>query len=380
MKKKVLFIIPGLGFGGGEKTLLLLLRHIDRDMFEPSVAVFHSLNDFKDEMPGDVRITSLERRSEHDNIGLMLRMSRLIKKTSPHVICTMNYRTNYLSFMARGFSRVKAPLVFIEASNLSLDIREGRFERVKKFLVRNIYHRVSSVVSVSRGVKDDLVENWGLPPEKAEVIYSPVETDEVKTLAKEDAGHPWFSTHPVLVACGRLVPQKNHKLLIKAFKGVADAFPEARLMIIGNGELLPMLTGLAMDLGILEKVAFMGFQRNPYKFIARSRALVMSSLWEGFPLTLIDAMAVGAPVISTRCPSGPEELITDGVNGILVPVDDEKGLSMAMLKVLRDRGLRERLSIKGVERATDFDVRKVTAEYERLFERAYALYHAAGTV
>ena len=114
----------------------------------------------------------------------------------------------------------------------------------------------------------------------------------------------------------------------------------------------------------------MGFQGNPYKYIAKATFLVLSSLWESFSIVIIEAMACGVPVISTRCPNGPEEIITAGVNGLLGPAGDVDALAGAMLRLLKDKPLSRRLAEAGRKRAEDFRIEKMVAEYERVFKEA----------
>ncbi|GAH75207.1 unnamed protein product [marine sediment metagenome] len=144
-------------------------------------------------------------------------------------------------------------------------------------------------------------------------------------------------------------------------------FP-CRLVILGEGDEEQALNKLAADLDISNDVAFLGFQNNPFSFIAHSNIFALSSHWEGFGNVIIEAMACSVPVISTNCPYGPNEIITDGVNGLLVPVGDTHAMAEAIAKLLKDEPLRERLAEEGKKRAEDFKVEKMVAEYEKVFE------------
>jgi glycosyltransferase involved in cell wall biosynthesis len=139
------------------------------------------------------------------------------------------------------------------------------------------------------------------------------------------------------------------------------------LIILGRGDKKEELKNLARNLNIDEYVTFLGFQSNPYGLVARSNLFVLSSLWEGFPNALIEAMACRIPVISTDCSSGPKEIITSGVNGLLVPVGDVDILADAILKVLTDKELSNKIAKNGRKRVMDFEAKKVVREYEKLF-------------
>jgi len=197
------------------------------------------------------------------------------------------------------------------------------------------------------------------------VIQNPADGAYISEMAGEEVEHLWLNSRdmPVIIAAGRLVAQKNYPLMLRAFARVNTGFP-CRLIVLGKGRERESLEGLVSRLGLKDMVDFLGFQKNPFKYMARSDIFVLSSLTEGFSSVILEAMTCGIPVISTQCPSGPDELITDGVNGLLVPVDDEKALSEAMLRLLNDRDFAAGLALAGQERSRDFKVEEVISEYE----------------
>jgi len=129
------------------------------------------------------------------------------------------------------------------------------------------------------------------------------------------------------------------------------------------------LENLSQELKIADKIDLQGFQRNPYKFIAKASVFALPSSLEGLPTVLVEAMACGTPVVSTDCPSGPREIITKpGYNGLLVQTGEPKALAKAIFQVLDNKNLAMRLRKGGLERAKYFDVNKITEEYEGLFK------------
>ncbi|MCA1995460.1 MAG: glycosyltransferase, partial [Coleofasciculus sp. S288] len=191
------------------------------------------------------------------------------------------------------------------------------------------------IVAVSQGVATDLARTASLPLERIQVIYNPVVTPELLTRAKEPLDHPWFNPGepPVILGVGRLVEQKDFSTLIRAFNQVRQIQP-ARLMILGSGREKSRLKALVQELGLEDDVAMPGFVQNPYAYMARSAVFVLSSAWEGFGNVIVEAMAVGTPVVSTDCQSGPAEILDDGKYGSLVPVGDSKAIAEAILSVL----------------------------------------------
>ncbi len=237
-----------------------------------------------------------------------------------------------------------------------------------KILIKLLYPKADKVVTVSEGVKKDLVVDFRVPEQNVEVIYNPLEIEKNQQLAQEKVTeHPWFTDNiPIIINAGRLSGEKGQKYLLEAFKIVRQQV-NCRLVILGQGGKEQELKELVVDLGLVNDVAFLGFQKNPFKFIAKANVFVLSSLWEGFPVVLLEAMACGIPVISTDCPSGPNEIIQDRVNGILVPLKDAKRLAEAILTVLQDKALEMSIAeeaLKGIEK---YSVSRIAKEYAELF-------------
>ena len=154
-------------------------------------------------------------------------------------------------------------------------------------------------------------------------------------LGQEPVDHPWFlqGAKPVIVAVGRLEEQKDFATLLRAFAQVR-AQRDVRLAILGEGSQRAALLEQMQAAGIEEHVWMPGFIANPYPYLKRASSFALSSAWEGFAIVLVEAMALGVPVISTRCPSGPEEILQGGERGALVAVGDDKALALGLLKIL----------------------------------------------
>lgn len=377
-RKRILFLIPTLGGGGAERVVTLLLEHLDRGRFELFLVLFHERCDYA--LPRDVPISCLRKKSRYDLPKLIWRLAQIYEKKKPDVVLSfMNY-ANLISAVARKLSLSKPRLLFSEQIHVSTDFKHEPFSSLKAWALRRLYPQSDGVICVSRGVADDLVTEFRVPHEKIKVIFNPVDIEHVLTLAKEDVHHPWFvqKQSPIIIAMGRLTAQKGYPYLLKAFAQVISTF-RCRLVILGEGQEREALNMLARELGVETEVAFLGFQQNPFKYLALADVFVLSSLWEGFALAIMEAMACGVPVISTRCPSGPDEIITHGVNGLLVPVADDTGLAEAMLHVLKDKELAAKLGQAGRERAEDFAVPKIVKQYEMLFQTSESSRDIAGS-
>jgi glycosyltransferase involved in cell wall biosynthesis len=197
------------------------------------------------------------------------------------------------------------------------------------------YPWADGIIAVSQGVADDLGQITRLSSDRIQVIYNPIVLPELFTLAQEPVEHPWFKPGepPVILGVGRLHPQKDFPTLIRAFAEVRKV-QQARLMILGDGPERQALTTLVSELGLIEDVAFPGFVQNPYAYMSKAAVFVLSSAWEGLGNVLVEAMAIGTPVVSTNCESGPGEILDGGKYGRLVPVGDSRAIAQAITSVL----------------------------------------------
>jgi glycosyltransferase involved in cell wall biosynthesis len=229
---------------------------------------------------------------------------------------------------------------------------------------------VDAVVAVSNGVADDINRRTGFPRKRINTVYNPSVTPHLVGKSKEKLNHPWFAPGqpPVILGAGRLGRAKDFPNLIQAFAKVRQQRP-VRLMILGEAKhprktskRRTQLTALAESLGVSEDLALPGFAQNPYKYMANAGVFVLSSLYEGLPNVLIEALACGCPVVSTDCPSGPLEILDNGKYGALVPMADATALADAIVSVLKRPPSAELLR----ERANLFTVDKSVDRYETL--------------
>ena len=240
-----------------------------------------------------------------------------------------------------------------------------------RLISRWFYAKAEVIIALTQAMSIDLKRNFNVPDKNIRVIPNPIDLRQIQELYSEPVDHPWFNDEirkkfPIIIAVGGLVKAKGFPHLLKAFAKVRETL-RARLVILGKGEKLQELKYLSEDLNIAQDTAFLGFANNPYKYMAKSDLFVLSSLWEGFPNVLVEAMACGTPVISTNCPSGPDEIITHGANGLLVPPADHEALAESILKLLNDERMRHSLSDAARKKVVDYDVTNIIREYEELF-------------
>lgn len=364
---RLLAVLGSLGGGGAERVVLNLLRHFDRGKIAPSLALMSGAADYERLIPADLPVCPLgvdrARRAWRALLQTIARQEPdVVFSTAPHMDESLS--------LAVKLSR-HAPKVVLRSPNYpSLSLRDAPV--YVRRLAKWSYQSADRVVATTQEMKEDMEREFGLDSKRISVIPNPVDLEVTRDLSEEPVSHPWFSAderaeHPVILGMGRLEPQKGFSLLLDALAEVKAA-TGARLVILGKGSELSTLRERAAKLGIAQDVEFLGFQGNPYKFVAKASLFVLPSLWEGFPNALVEAMACGIPVVSTDCRSGPREIIQDGVDGVLVPPADVGALAKGVLRVLDNGSLAGGLARAGETRVADFEVRKIAARYQRVFE------------
>ncbi len=264
-----------------------------------------------------------------------------------------------------GYGGSAPPLVIVSVRN-SIYMSYSEYEQR---LARALYPKADSVVAVSQGVGREVAQFLDVNAERIHTIYNPIPSDAIWQAAQEETGHPWFADGqpPVILSVGREAPAKDYPTLVAAF-GQLRRTLRARLVIMGHLS-EPYRAGLvaqAQDYGVADDLGFIDFDENPFRYMRRARLFALSSLWEGLPNVLLEALACGAPVVSTDTPHGPREILEDGKWGKLTPVGDAPALARAMVETLQgDRTPEAALR----RRAAEFSEQRAADRYLELFEK-----------
>ncbi len=369
--KKVMFVIPALSGGGAERVVLYLLKFIDRKRYIPELVVFEKKGELLHCLPSDVKVYSLKKRI-HNISGfqwlVFLELTRLFKRQQPDFIISFMWYTNFITLTAGVCSyNCLSNIIVSERYSISRSLEGRLVEWIRRKVIRFLYPKAKKVIANSEGLREELIYFCRLPNEKVITIYNPVDIEYIRNLSIEEVEESIFDDKiPIVLAIGRLTKQKGFDYLIKAIHTINSDGLKTYLVLLGQGREEERLKELVKKLQIEDRVFFLGFKNNPYKYLARATVFVLSSLYEGFPNVLLEAMALGVPSVATRCPTGPEEIITDGINGVLVPPADEKTLAEAIKRLLLDEKLRRRLSLSAKKRAEEFEVKRIVREFEEV--------------
>jgi glycosyltransferase involved in cell wall biosynthesis len=309
----------------------------------------------------------------------ILRFHKLVKHLKPDAVLSFSEAPTYVMMFVKlfFFGHHFLSITSVRTATSKMEyIAKGSYSIIHKTLIRWLYRMTDCIITNSYGVAEDLIIHFGIKRKSIKVIHNPIDLRKVKNLAQEGVAHPWFQESlPIIINVGRLERQKNQKDLLKAFAEARKEIP-CRLVIVGDGSLKADLIDLAKKLNIVEDVLFLGFQDNPFKYVARSSLFVFPSLYEGFGNVILEAMAVGCPVISYDCVAGPREIIApaadavqyaytqdEGKYGVLIPVGDISDLSKTIVKLLGNSQLSKKYSELGLKRALEFEIDGAVQKY-----------------
>jgi glycosyltransferase involved in cell wall biosynthesis len=322
------------GKGGVERMIVNLCEGLVALNCQVHLVIVKAQSKHLDSLPSTVNVVKLPAAHTMSSLPALV---TYLRRERPIALLAAKDRANQVAVIAKHLPGVSTRVVVRMGTTVSAALAGQSL--IRKWLwylpMRLIYPLADAIVAVSHGVAHDLSKIAGLPLERIQVIPNPVITPGLARLAVEPVAHPWFGNKrtPVILGIGRLTRQKDFSTLIKAFATVR-AKRQCRLLIIGEGRDRLALEALAAELGLRDDVNLPGFVENPYAYMSRSALFVLSSLWEGSPNVLTEALALGVPVVATDCPSGPREILAGGRHGHLVPMGDPEALAKAILETL----------------------------------------------
>lgn len=386
-ERNVYFLINSLAGGGAERVVVNLSK------FLPIRKIFLLERDVQYET--NLPLEFISNHNKEKNPILKTLFIPLYVKSLANAINTGDLVVSFLerSNFVNVLSKTLRPHKAVISVRTTKDEFRG-LKSINKQLMKFFYPKADLVIAVSKVVAQYLEEKYKVPKDKLAIIYNPVDVEEIQALVKEPTE---IDFNPYIITVGRLTEAKGQWFLLKVFKEVKKMFPELKLLIFGDGKLNSYLVNFSESIGLKTylwnrdrlmldyDVYFMGFSKNPFKYISKAKAFLLTSLWEGLPNALIEALACGVCVISSDCKSGPREILAPDTDfrfqtrepefakyGILMPVFEEDNQEIVrawvetIKRVLTDEGLRERYSKVGPKRAEDFRIEKIVDEWRRI--------------
>jgi len=374
--KKIIFFIPTLNIGGGERVVSELSLNLADDV-KINIVLFKNQTFY----PYKGKLISLNIPLSNSFLFKIYyflislsRFKKVIKRENPDYVISFSKPANIINVLCN-----KKAILRIDSFMTSAC--KGFKGRIYKILIKLLFNKSKMIISVSKKAANDLVKNFGIEKEKIKVIYNSIDIEKIQRLAKEPL-EPEFQkifNGPVIINTGRISKEKNLALLVKTFKQVKKRVREVKLLILGQGSLEQDLRRLIKQLGLESDVYLLKWQKNPFKFLAKAKAFVLPSLREGLPYGILEAMACNLPIISVDCKSGPREILAPNTDinqeakdieyadyGILCPIKDENKLAEAIIEMLTNKELSSNLIRASKQRAKDFDIKKVIKQWEFL--------------
>ena len=362
--------IFGLSGGGATRRTLTLAGGFAKRGHRVDLVVVEAEGPLAGKLPEGVRLVVLDsvllrlagrkRRRRIKASGFAL--ARYLWRERPDVLLSAANHVHLTAVIAARLSQAPVRMV-LRVSNHLTESHLGASERPRPHrlrFARYIYGRADAVITVSQGIADDLVDHTSLSQDRVFAVMNPSYTPEIETAALAPLDHAWGAAGaaPLLLGAGRLAPAKDFATLLRAFARVRARRP-AHLVILGEGRKRRSLEQLVLKLGIAADVELHGFVENPFAWMSRASLFVLSSAWEGSPGVLVEAMACGCPIVSTDCPSGPDEILAGGRYGRLVPVGDDAALAEAIIETLDAAIDRDALRA----RAREYDIDRAVERY-----------------
>jgi GalNAc-alpha-(1->4)-GalNAc-alpha-(1->3)-diNAcBac-PP-undecaprenol alpha-1,4-N-acetyl-D-galactosaminyltransferase len=352
---RITLVISSLAAGGAERVLTSMANYwVERAHQVTLITVASADDDFYKHHPGIRRIAlGLAGHSPHavaagwNNFRRLKRLREAIRTSKPDVILSFIDQANVLTLVAS--MGLGIPVIVSER----IDPRHHYLGPIWAKLRRMLYPHAAAVVMQTDGVR--IWAERFLKSHMVHVIPNAVSVSPVLHNGSPDVKRPGG----MIAAMGRLEHQKGFDILLKAFARCVRKHSDWSLIILGEGGERNRLEALAVELGITDRVSMTGQMQDPWKVLNGTDLFVLSSRYEGFPNALMEAMACGLAVISTDCPSGPREIIRDGIDGILVPPNDVAALAGAMDRLMADPAERQRLSAHAAEVAERFSTENI---------------------
>jgi len=326
---RIAMLLSSLEVGGTQRVMLNLMEGFVKKGITVDAVVVKAKGLFLEKLPDKVNLIDLSAKRALSSIPALIKYMR---RYNPDAVFSGLTHINSVAIISRFLSNTAPRLVVSERSNLSQKRRHAvRFwDKHANIFINILYPLADVVVTVSQDAARDIIKTTKLDPKKVVMIYNPIPVDTIRKLSLKKIS-PRLDTisTPLILAVGRLSPAKDYPTLIQAFNILRERV-EAHLVIIGEGEERSSIEKLIVSSPYSEDIRLLGEIENPYPYMAISNVFVLSSAWEGFVNVLVEALACGATVVASDCPSSPKEILENGKFGHLVPVGDAQAFADAI--------------------------------------------------
>ena len=354
-KIKIGFLLDNLAGGGAERMMLNLAVGFSKE-YDVVIYLVNKKGIYLKKVPDNIPIIDLH--AKYGVKSVIHKLRRIYIKDSLDVLISTQDYINAVAVMASLGLKQRPKIILREASTPS----QRNVIKWRRIVYSWLYKRADHLAAVSKGVKKDMIQVYNVNEPLISVVYNPVVNDELFENAQENVSHPWFMNSnniPLIISMGRFHPLKRFEDVIDAFYLVREK-QEAKLVIFGdyskNMDYYNVLKNRVKQYNLEDYVYFPGFVENPFKYLSRASVFVLTSEYEGLPGVLIQALACGCQVVSTDCPSGPNEILENGKYGELIEIKDTNSLSKKIELVLKQPRSKEENISRGKKYSVDNSV------------------------
>ena len=364
--KSITFLISTLSGGGAEGVCVGIANSFADNGWQVDLVVLNLDNAaYLDRLSHNVNLIVLNvDHARYSGLSLL----RYIYKKKTKTVLVFNYELTVVLVILKILLRLKVKIISRNISTFSAKMSQfNQLSLWDKYvvgpLIKYFYHRGDYVLNQSKGMRDDLVSIYPHVVNKTSVIFNPIPAHLIEYANKNDLSQ--IKKENYLLCIGRLEKLKGFHHAIKAFAGIVKQYPYLRLKIVGKGSEEKKLKQIAKDYSVVDKIDFEGFKKNIIPYYLHARVTILPSLYEGYPNVLIESISMNTPVIAFDCPSGPNEIIIDGINGYLVKNQDVEDLRKKMLNFPYDKFDYNDL----VNSINKNHIRKIFQDYENLVNK-----------
>jgi glycosyltransferase involved in cell wall biosynthesis len=352
-KEYISFFIASLRIGGAERAIVNLANKFSEKGFKIDVVLVEKTGELIEMLNNNIRVVDCEKKHARYSINAF---RKYLTQNNPETIIVVQTHVQMAVYLAIVLSGWNGKLILNEQSTFTHNFTNKLF----RFILTLMYKRADAITAVSQGAADDLYSVFPAAKNKITVINNPVFTEDILIKKDLQPEHDFFrnKNKPVVLSAGRLTASKNYKYLLETFSLVLKQ-TEALLIILGEGKERNNLEQYSVKLGISSFVSFHGNFENPYSFMNACDVFVLSSIYEGLPSVLIEALACGCNIVSTDCPNGPSEILQYRRLGSLVKLNDPDSFASEIIRNIKPKENQE----AKLTRARDFSSEKISEKY-----------------
>ena len=368
-RKQIIIYVPNLSGGGTERFFTQLAKFLSK-LEKYSVIYFYSVNSSKSNPVKNNLFIKLKKTIFKRSIFAIWEIIFFSWREKPSIILSAQNHPNVLFSLLRFLLPKSTKLIISERSFTNLALRDAKFlpRKILNKLIPIAYKNADSIHCLTNRIQDILIKKYDIPKTKINVIPNFIDLDNVQKQSFKKHNFSLIkkiNNSPYIISIGRLHNQKGFEYLIKAFSSLTDLIPH-KLVILGEGPLMNNLKDQVKVLKLGNKVIFAGFLKNPYPILKKADLFVLSSLYEGMPNALLEAISLNVPIVSSDCPSGPREILGSEYENLLYDPYDIDALAKLILNQI-NKPIKEKQTI--LEKG--FSVEQVLKKYEKLINSPF---------